>query len=333
MNDAASNLDALRSTVAALTADLPKLPPRPDGGHKGTFGTVLVLGGCDCNGQMMIGAPALTALAALRSGCGLVKLAMPETVLPSAIVLAPGATGVPLPQRATDRQLQPSAAAARLDEAIESGRIACLALGPGLGVGFEQQQVLVRLVARDETPVVVDADGLNNLAETPDFAADFHAPAVLTPHPGEFARLANALGISASATDAAERPQAAAMLAQRLGCVVVLKGADTIVSDGASHWNAQYRNPVLATAGTGDVLTGVLASLISQFYKPHLGPLTPERQGGLGLFDIARWAVALHATAAEHWSCKHGRSGMLATDLANELPAARVAVERARQSD
>ncbi|MFW5653097.1 MAG: NAD(P)H-hydrate dehydratase, partial [Planctomycetota bacterium] len=251
----------MSTKAAALMNDLPPLPPRPTDGHKGTFGTVLVLGGCDADGQVMIGAPALTALGALRTGCGLVKLAMPASVLASAIVMTPGATGVPLPQ-GEDGVLRPSAVASTVDEAIETGRISALALGPGMGIGFEQQQVLIRLTAQDEVPLVIDADGLNNLAETPEFDADLRAEAVLTPHPGEFARLARALDLDADPKDPKRREAAAELLAQRLGCVVVLKGADTVVTNGAQTWVARYANPVLATAGTGDVLTGVIASLI-----------------------------------------------------------------------
>lgn len=265
----------------------------------------------------MIGAPALTALAALRAGCGLARMAMPASILRAALTIAPGATGVALPQDDEGRPL-PSPSAEVLGRELEGA--SCLAVGPGWGVGFERQQMLIWLVSQDQCPIVLDADGLNNLAQVPEFSVDLRAPLILTPHPGEYRRLAAALGIEADATRDDERPRAAEQLARRLGCVVALKGAGTVVTDGLQTWVAPHRNPVLATGGTGDVLTGVLASFVAQFWKPPLGRVTPRQQGGLDFFDIACWGVTIHARAAERWSRAHGDAGMLATDLIDAIP-------------
>jgi NAD(P)H-hydrate epimerase len=155
---------------------------------------------------------------------------------------------------------------------------------------------------------------------------DVRAHLVLTPHPGEYQRLAAALGIRADAVDPKERPAAASQLAQRLGCVVVLKGERTIVSDGVQTWTNHTGNAALATAGTGDVLTGVIAGLVAQFFRAHLGAgsrqVTPQQQGGLSLLDCARLGVHLHGLAADRWARAHGQAGMLATDLLGEIPAA-----------
>lgn len=296
---------------------LPPLPARPADSHKGTFGTVLVIGGCDDGVHTMIGAPALTAMAALRAGCGLAKLAVPAPIIAQAIAIAPSATGIPLPVD-DGLKLQSSDAAALLAPEIE--RANCLAVGPGWGVGFDRQQLLVWLLAQDEAPVVLDADGLNNLAAVRDFTADLRAPLIITPHPGEFARLAKALNLGDATGDEAQRTAAAMSMAQRLGCVVVLKGSTTIVTDGQQSWSAKSPNAALATAGTGDVLTGTIASAVAQWWKPHMGRINPNQMGGLDLFDAARWGVALHSLAGQRWADQHGSAGLLAHELADQLP-------------
>jgi NAD(P)H-hydrate epimerase len=304
------------------SAQLPAIPPRPAEGHKGTFGTVCVLGGRADDQHVMIGGPAFSALGALRSGCGLAVLAVPTPVMAAALVIAPEATGLALPVDEAGC-LRPSDVAQLIDEHLASYQ--CLAIGPGLGSGLAQQQIVVRLTGQDTVPLVIDADAINCLANLRDFHGDFHCHAVLTPHPGEFARLAKNLGIDGNAVDPAKRSAAAAALAQRLGCVVVLKGRHTVVSDGLNTFVNDSGNVALATAGTGDVLTGVIAGFIAQFFKPALGntsrQITPQQQGGLSLLECARLGVHLHGLAADHWAARHGTAGMLATDLLAEIPA------------
>jgi len=306
-----------------MVHDLPPLPARPPDGHKGTFGTVCVVGGqaAAAPGRVMLGSPAFAALGALRVGAGLAVLAVPEPIVNEALTIAPSATGLALPVDSAST-LNPSETAAILDQYLHAMK--CMAIGPGLGVGRAQQQIVLRLIAQADVPLVIDADGLNNLAEAADFHRDLRAQAVLTPHPGEYARLAAALGIVADATHDASRTDAALQLAQRLGCVVVLKGRHTVLSDGVQSWTCTAGNVSLATAGSGDVLTGVIAGFIAQFFKPHLGSdsnqISPERQGGFSLFDCARWGVQIHAQAADRWAAAHGQAGLLATDLLELLP-------------
>ena len=160
----------------------------------------------------------------------------------------------------------------------------------------------------------------------PQFDRDFRAPAVLTPHPGEYQRLALALGLDGDPIDQATRPAAAEQLAQRLGCVVVLKGAGTVVTDGVQSWINPTGNVALATAGSGDALTGVIAGLIGQFFKGHVGgtksTARPQQPSGLSLLECARIGVYLHGLAADRWAERCGDSGLLASDLLAELPAA-----------
>jgi ADP-dependent NAD(P)H-hydrate dehydratase len=298
-----------------------QLPPRPADGHKGTFGTVCVLGGRADEQRVMIGGPALAALGALRAGCGLAVLAVPSSIMAAALVVAPSATGLSL---AVDDNgsVKPSDVAHLLDQYMAGFH--CLAVGPGLGAGKAQQQIVVRLTAQDVVPLVIDADAINALANLPDFPRDLRAQVVLTPHPGEYKRLADALGIQADPVNPAGRMAAAQSLARRLGCVVVLKGHRTVISDGVDTFVNETGNVALATGGTGDVLTGVIASFIAQFFRPALGSgskqITSQQRGGLTLLQCARLGVHAHGLAADRWALRHGNVGMLATDLLHEIP-------------
>lgn len=314
-----------------------RLPARDPKGHKGTFGTVVVVGGCahtaaddefsEADGVRMVGGPALCALAALRAGAGLARLLMPEPVLNAGLIIAPSATGVALGVDGDGRVIAHRAAKA-LDDALTGAH--AMVIGPGLGTGAGEESLSLRAVSQEEAPVVVDADALNNLARVPEFWRDFRAQAVLTPHPGEFARLAASIGIG---VDGKSDPDgAAAALAQRLGCVVVLKGARTAVSDGQRAWALADPNPALATGGSGDVLAGIIGGLLAQYYKRPIvageRSVTSERMGGLGLFDAACAGVEAHARAARLWTNRHRTTGgMLATDLLDELPSV---IERMR---
>ena len=276
-----------------MSEPVPEPPARPNDGHKGTFGTVIVLGGCD----RMIGAPALAAGAAFRGGAGLVKLAVPAGVLPHALVIEPSATGVPLP---ADAAAWPGV----LDEADPDAQ-AVLAVGPGLGDADTLRPALDRLLDGPR-PVVLDADGLNALSASGRRGVG-EAPRVLTPHPGEFRRLAEAIGLDADPVDPDRRADAAAGLAAAHGCVVLLKGRHTVVSDGTRSFRNDTGNPALATAGSGDVLTGLLAALLAQ---------------GMEAFEAACLAAHAHGLAADAWAAEHGPGGMKAHDLADRIPRA-----------
>ncbi len=303
---------------------LPPFPLRDPRGHKGTFGTVAVVGGCARLDSRMIGGPALAALGAFRAGVGLVKLGVPEPILDAAITIVPSATGVPLPVDSSGMVVAHEASRV-LDRLVASSD--CLAIGPGLGQGEGPRATVFRAINQEQTPVVVDADAINALADMPDVHRDFRAMAILTPHPGEFRRLAKSMGLSDDIGTDAARVQGAEALARTIGCVVVLKGAGTVVSDGQRTWVNSTGNAALATAGTGDVLTGVIASLVAQFHRRPLvagaRTISSEARGGLALFDCARLGVAPHGMAAESWASDRGVDfGMLAAELADRISGA-----------
>jgi NAD(P)H-hydrate epimerase len=277
---------------------------------------------------MMIGAAALAGRGALRAGAGLCRLVMPGPVLAAGLTVLPSATGVSLAVDERGAIIGHEAAAVADRVLAESSAVV---VGPGLGRGAGVEALVLRLIGQKTVGVVVDADGLTAMAGIPEVWRDFHAPAVLTPHPGEFKRLAEAMKITLDPTDKATRPAAAAGLAQRLGCVVVLKGEGTIVSDGVRTWRCQRGHPCLATAGTGDVLAGVIAGLMAQHYDAtralaaaKLASLKPELAAkidtGVSLYDLTRIGVEAHARAGEAWATAHGEAGLLAAELADLVP-------------
>lgn len=294
---------------------LPSLPARPADGHKGTFGTVAIVGGCagmhhdDEFEPTMLGAPALAAMGAIRAGCGLVKIAAPAPIIEHVLTLAPFATGYGLE---TDhaRSINASHAAPVLDELCRS----CSAVVAGMGMGSAHcvAQIIVRLLNQEDCPVVIDADGLNAMATLPEFDRELRASAVLTPHPGEARRLMSSLAIDGDpAGDEPQRIDACTRLAQRLGCVVVLKGKGTVVSDGHRVWVCERGSPALAAGGTGDVLAGIIGSIIAQ----------TRDTDGFDLLMAAAVGVQAHAIAGEHWAAVHdGEGGLIASELTELLP-------------
>jgi NAD(P)H-hydrate epimerase len=284
---------------------LPLLPARDPAAHKGTLGTVGVVGGQDGE-QVMLGSAALVALAALRSGCGLAMIAAPETIIHSVIEVAYEATGVALPVDA-DGALLASGVAERIDTHLVGARV--LAVGPGMGTGEPQRQIVMRLVSREGQTLVLDADALTVLARCEGLQQDFRAPAILTPHPGEYARLARALGLDPEPRSDQQRMDAAAALALRLGVIVLLKGPRTIVTDGIRLHVNETGNPGLATGGSGDVLTGICAGFVAQF------------TGALDLLECAALAADVHGRAADLVVADRGTPRLIARDLLEAIPA------------
>ena len=277
----------------------PQFPIRAEDGHKGTFGSVCVIGGQRSeDGAVMIGAPTLTANAAMRSGCGKVMLAMPQQLLQAGLSMAPVVTGLELPIDDVGR-LIPSAAI----EAIDRHAVGCrvLVIGPGFGSDWPQQQIIATLVSREDRPIVLDADGINALAKLPSGQLELKAPTIMTPHVGEYKRLATAAGI---AVDSAEA------LAQAYGCVVVLKSNVTHISDGVQTVVDESGSVVLATGGSGDVLSGIIAGILVQYGMDCIEHL----------FDSSVLGVRVHAIAGESYANDHGNTGMLATDLLTRIP-------------
>ena len=296
--------------------DPPPMPSRPSDGHKGTFGTTLVVGGAT-GPRRMLGGPCLAARAALRSGCGLAVLGVPESVATAALSIVPEATAIPLP--ITDACDVDAIEAVR-EAASTAHAVVC---GPGLGSPAGVEALVDAVADLEDRPRVLDADALNALAGSS--RTTLHGPIVLTPHPGEWNRLARRLGIERDAISEIDRPRAAAALARRFDggggpVVVVLKGDRTVVSDGRRLWRCEVANPALATAGSGDVLAGVLGGLFAQFH-PRAG--APAKKPILDAFDLACLGVALHAEAGAGWRRRHGDAGLLAHELADELPPAR----------
>lgn len=302
---------------------IPPLPPRPVGGHKGTFGRVGVVGGSAQADPRMVGAPALAAIGAVRAGCGLVKIAAPGPILDAVLTLAPFATGLALPTDAGGGLTSPGSAE-RFDEMAAQSD--ALVVGPGLGRSDGARAMVLRAVLQEDAPAVLDADGLNLLCAVPEFWRDIRAGLVLTPHPGEAGRLMESLSIRGDpAGSEDQRVDACVSIARRLGCVVVLKGAGTVVSDGLRAWTCRSGHPCLGTGGTGDVLAGVIGGLVAGLVAglsagPRAG-LAPAA-AGWDLFGRVQAAVQAHAAAGEAWARANDASGGMAPgDLAGLIPA------------
>jgi len=296
-------------SLSQWPSEVPRIAARDAAGHKGTFGRVLIVGGCMQVPLVMVGGPALAALGALRSGCGLAELAMPASLLVAGLTIAPSAVGHAIEFDASHGPT-PRALAALADRAASADAVVC---GPGLGANAGS---IVRSIMASSRVLVLDADALNAIASEgaskpgsaaasePDLMAALRARApgttVLTPHVGEARRLARACGLPESAS--------AAVLSRALGAVVVLKAHETSIADAAHAWSVRAGTSALATAGSGDVLAGIIAGLWAQ------QPECPS-------FDVARQAVCLHGLASVAWTAVRGGAGMIAQELAAAVPA------------
>lgn len=299
-----------------LVSSVPVLPRRDREAHKGSFGRVLIIAGS----KGMIGAPALVANAALRSGAGLVTVACPESIQRAVAMLCPCATTVPLPEEHRGL-INPAKMAARLGEAGligKTGRPNVIAAGPGIGQDSASHakaivSTLLNLRKQLDIPMVLDADALNAIAlvatelnETPQLPC-----CVITPHPGEMAKLSKSTIVDVQA----ERREFAAAASDGFSSaqneagrtIVVLKGAGTLVTDGTMMYENNTGNPGMATGGSGDVLTGVIAGLLGQ---------------RLSLMDASILGVHVHGLAGDLAAERTGEISLIATDLIDELPNA-----------
>jgi len=285
------------------------LPRRPKNSHKNRFGHVLVVGGDEGMG----GAVAMSAEAALRTGAGLVSVATHPAHAQSLLVRMPElmVRGVALASEAAD-----SANGARGSESLTElvNQSSVVVLGPGLGKSVWSREMfhhVMRLTGENEIPVVIDADGLNLLSSETEKRDNW----VLTPHPGEASRLAAGLEAHSKVGTAAEvvgefaqaaldRFSMCHLLQRHLGGVVVLKGAGSLIGDGDQISVCPYGNPGMSSAGMGDVLSGVVGSLLGQ---------------GLSVGDAARLAVTMHAIAGDRAVAVPGERGLVATDLIPQL--------------
>jgi NAD(P)H-hydrate epimerase len=279
--------------AAALVAGL--LPARDPRGHKGTFGRVLVVAGS----LDYAGAALLAGAAALRAGGGLVSLWLPASLQPRLAGRIPELITRGLPESATGEVDAATAAALVLESPHDA-----LLVGPGLAPGRSTRRFVELLLAADGPPAVVDAGALDALARLPGWHERVGRACVLTPHPGELQRLGRTPGSSDT-----ERTRAAREAALAWRQVVVLKGAHTVIAEPAGEARlAPFSIPALGTAGSGDVLAGIIASLLGQ---------------GLAVFDAASLGVYLHARAGERLSEQLGDAGLLASDLLPEVPRVR----------
>jgi len=271
--------------------ELPRLPQRAADAHKGDVGRILIIGG-SLDDQVMIGAPALAANSALRSGAGLIKIVAPANVLPHILTLAPCATGRVLES--------PDADLARM--AIDFGADV-VAVGPGMGNAISPP-ALTTLFEGFSGTLLIDADALNLLATMGKWQAKWPHNVVLTPHPGEMRRLIAGYGMDVNVSN---RQRCAAAFAQETGTVVLLKGAGTVVSDPQRVYVNESGNAGMATAGTGDVLTGVIAALMGQKMEA---------------FEAAVLGAHVHGLAGDSAAEEMGRISLIATDLIDFLPEA-----------
>jgi NAD(P)H-hydrate epimerase len=275
------------------------LPPRPALSHKGSFGHVLLVAGSPGKS----GAAVLAARAAVRAGAGLVTLGVPAPLLP--VVAAGSVESMTLPLAADeDGRLRPAAVDELLDRA---GRFDVLGVGPGLGTEGETPSAVRRLLREAAMPLVLDADGLNAFAGAPEELRARPAPTVITPHPGELARL-----LGTTPAEVNENRVAAAREAARVtGAVVVLKGHLTLIAAPGTPEGPVAINPTgnagLASGGSGDVLTGTVAALLAQ---------------GLPAWDAACLGAYVHGLAGDLLAAERGPEAIAAGDLAAALPEA-----------
>ncbi len=278
---------------------VPILGPRPRDSHKGRYGHVLVVAGS----RGMAGAAALCGAGALRSGAGLVTVASPAEVQPTVASFEPSYMTYPLP---CDEEGRIRLATARpvLVRLIEPATV--IAVGPGLGQSGDIRRLLRFLITEIDKPLVIDADGLNALVGQTELLGALKRPVVLTPHPGEFARLS---GVPIETVQSERVERAAAMAAMAAPLVVILKGAGSVVSDGKRYYVNTSGNPGMATGGAGDVLTGVVAALLGQ---------------KLPAFEAAQLGVFIHGLAGDIARDQNGETGLIAGDIVDALPDAYV---------
>ena len=264
------------------------LPDRDPWGHKGNYGKILLL----CGSRGYTGAAALSAMGALRTGAGLVFLGVPESIYAIEAMKLNEPVVFPLPDE--EGKLSEIAIAEIIDRL---SRMDAVLIGCGLGQSQGTMAVLRAVLETAECPVVVDADGINLLAQNISLLRERTAPTILTPHDGEFARLGGIL--------TEDRMTSAREFAKQMGCVLLLKGHRTCISDGEVCYENSTGNPGMAVGGSGDVLAGMIVSLLGQ---------------GIAPLEAAACGAWLHGAAGDLCASQLGQYGMLPTDMLNVLP-------------
>ena len=263
------------------------IPARQPESHKGDYGKILLL----CGSRGFTGAAALAAMGALRSGAGLVYLGVPESIYAIEAVKLTEPVIFPLPDESgmlSEDALEPIRALLPKMDAVLFG------CGSGLGEGPEQ--VLQLLLREAKCPLVLDADGITLVSRHKDILRDRKYPTILTPHEGELARLSSRSG---------DRVMTAMEFARQLGVILLRKGHRTVITDGEKVYVNQSGNPGMAVGGSGDVLAGIIVSLIGQ---------------GLPPLEAAACGAWFHGRAGDLCAETMGMRGLLPTDMVNMLP-------------
>lgn len=269
-------------------AVLDQLPERAARSHKGDYGKILIL----CGSRGFTGAAYLGAMGALRAGAGLVYLGVPESIYVIEAVKLNEAVVFPLPDR--DGMLS-RVAIGEIQSRLST--MDAVLIGPGLGQSEDTLAVTAFVLQNAACPVVLDADGINLLAAHKDILRGRTAPTILTPHEGEFRRLGGQIG--------QDRLAAAEAMARELGCILVLKGHDTCITDGTTAYINTTGNPGMAVGGSGDLLAGVITAFLGQ---------------GLSPLEAAACGAWVHGAAGDLCAREIGEYGMLPTDMLETLP-------------
>lgn len=264
------------------------LPDRKPWSHKGDYGKILLL----CGSRGYTGAAYLAAMGALRTGAGLVFLGVPESIYAIEAVKLNEAIVFPLPEQ--DGKLCREA----LPDILQRlGQMDAVLIGCGLGRSAETEHVVCTVLQQAQCPVVVDADGISVLSKHMDILRGRKNPTVLTPHDGEFCRMGGTLS--------QDRLSCAAEAARECNSIVLLKGHETCITDGITGYLNQTGNPGMAVGGSGDLLAGMIVSLLGQ---------------GIAPLDAAACATWLHGAAGDRCALELGQYAMLPTDMLNALP-------------
>ena len=264
------------------------LPDRKADSHKGDYGKILLL----CGSVGFTGAAALAAMGALRSGAGLVYVGVPESIYAIEAVKLTEAIVFPLPEEDGKLSAEAIPVIRKYLQTVDAVLIGC-----GLGISTGTMAVLDAVLREFKGPVVVDADGITMLASCLELLKERKAKTILTPHEGEFRRL--------NIATEEERLTGAMIAARELGCIVLRKGHETIITDGNDYYINPTGNPGMAVGGSGDVLAGILVSLVGQ---------------GIAPLQATACAAWLHGAAGDRCAQKLGQYGMLPTDMVAELP-------------
>ncbi|MBQ3147221.1 MAG: NAD(P)H-hydrate dehydratase [Oscillospiraceae bacterium] len=266
---------------------LSALPDRDENAHKGNFGKILLL----CGSEGFTGAAALAAMGALRCGAGLVYLGVPRSIYAIEAVKLTEPIVFPLPEQ--DGKLSRDALPGILGM-LDS--MDAVLIGPGLGQSEGTRAVIQAVLEAAKCPVVLDADGINGICRHRDILRERHYPTILTPHAGEFQRLGGEIG--------GDRLTSAQRFAREYGCILLLKGHHTVITDGIESYVNQTGNPGMAVGGSGDVLAGMIAGLLGQ---------------GLSPLNAAACGAWLHGAAGDLCAEKMGQYAMLPTDMLEVL--------------